>query len=272
MLIKEIISKSCMTPSKLTDYVINPYTGCQHGCKYCYAVFMKRFADTKGEWGDFVFVKKNCAELLAKELEKNKPGTIFMSSVTDCYSPIEGKYRLTRKILETINNSPYKKKFKIEILTKSALVKRDFDLIKGINAELGLSINTTDNEAARLIEPFASSPSLRIETLKQAKSQGIKVYGFISPVIPGITDLEAIFNELKFVDYVWVELLNTKSHYIDRLIPILKENFPDSMDEFNYIINHPKEYYEKIKKQVDNLEKKYSLKVKKIVVHDSSSN
>lgn len=109
MLIKEISVKSCMTKSKLADYVINPYTGCQHGCKYCYAVFMKRFLDVKQDWGEFIHVKINCPELLKKELKLNKPGTIFMSSVTDCYSPIESKYRLTRRILETIKDSPYKK-------------------------------------------------------------------------------------------------------------------------------------------------------------------
>ncbi|MEK6864536.1 MAG: radical SAM protein, partial [Nanoarchaeota archaeon] len=87
---KEIKCKSCMTKSKLTDYVINPYTGCMHGCKYCYAVFIKRFQDIKAEWGDFVYAKANCPELLKKELEKNKPGHIWISSVTDCYQPIEG--------------------------------------------------------------------------------------------------------------------------------------------------------------------------------------
>lgn len=268
MIVKEIVSKSCMTPSKLTDYVINPYTGCQHGCKYCYAVFMKRFVNVKEDWGDFAHVKMNCPELLIKELESNKPGTIFMSSVTDCYAPIEGKYQLTKKILETINNSPYRNKFKIEILTKSALVKRDFYLIKSLNIELGMSINTLNSEAARFIEPFASPPKLRIHALKEAKAYGIKVYGFISPVIPGITGLEALFKELSFVDYVWIELLNTKPQYIDRLIKVLKEKYPDSIKELDYAIRYPEEYYKKICNQVDYLSKKYDLKIKKIVVHD----
>src|SRR4030042_5744778 len=116
MNVKEIQVKSCMTKSKLTDYVINPYTGCEHACKYCYADFIRRCQNIQDKWGDFVFAKVNCPELLIKELEKNKPGHIWMSSVCDCYMPIEEKYRLTRKILEIIANSHYKTKFTIEIL------------------------------------------------------------------------------------------------------------------------------------------------------------
>ncbi len=142
MILKEIKSKSCMVKSKLTDYVINPYIGCQHGCKYCYADFIRRFQHIKENWGDFVFPKVNCPELLEKELKKNKAGHIWLSSVCDCYMPLERKLKLTRKILKVINNSPYKNKFSLEILTKSSLVKRDFDLLKKLNAELGCSLNT----------------------------------------------------------------------------------------------------------------------------------
>ena len=108
MKIKEIQVKTCMTKSKLTDYVINPYTGCGHGCKYCYADFIRRFQKIPDIWGDFVYPKINCVDLLPKELEKNKPGHIWLSSVCDCYMPIEKKYKLTRKILQTIVDSPYK--------------------------------------------------------------------------------------------------------------------------------------------------------------------
>jgi DNA repair photolyase len=95
-----------MNKSKITDYVINPYTGCQHGCKYCYATFIRRFQNIKEEWGEFIFPKINCPDLLEKELATNKPGVIWMSSVTDPYTPIEAKYQLTRKILEKIAKSP----------------------------------------------------------------------------------------------------------------------------------------------------------------------
>ena len=267
MIIKEISAKSCMTKSKLTDYVINPYTGCMHSCKYCYADFIRRFQNIPEKWGDFVFVKSNCVELLKKELIKNKPGHVWMSSVCDCYMPIEGKYKLTRRILETISKSSYKNKFTFEILTKSALVKRDFDLLKELNAELGMSANTLDEKIARIIEPFASPPLERIKILKEAKENGIKVYGFISPVLPGITNLEELFKELGFCEYVWVELLNIKKSVLERLMPVIKKNFPDKMENFNYMINNYKEYCTNIRKEVKELEKKYKLKVREVVVH-----
>ncbi len=267
MKIKEIKVKSCMTKSKLTDYVINPYMGCQHGCKYCYADFIRRFQNIKDSWGDFVHIKINCPELIGKELEKNKPGHIWFSSVCDCYMPIEGKLKLTRRILEIIANSPYKNKFTIEILTKSTLIRRDFDLLKELNVEVGCSINTLDGRITKIIEPLASSPSERINILKEAKKQGIKVYGFISPVLPGITNLEELFKELSFCDYVWVELLNTRKPILNKLIPIIKKNFPEKIKNFEYAINQPEKYLKEIKNQIEYLEKKYKLKVRKIVAH-----
>ncbi|MBD3252382.1 radical SAM protein, partial [Candidatus Pacearchaeota archaeon] len=250
---KFIKSKSCMNKSKITDYVINPYIGCVHGCRYCYAVFMKKFMNIIENWGDFCYVKINCSELLEKELADNKPGYIWMSSVTDCYNPLEEKYELTRKILDIISKSPYKKKFTIGILTKSALVKRDFDLLKKLNCELGMSINTLDKEFSRMIEPYASTPDERIEVLKEAEKHGIIVYGFISPVFLGITNLEELFKKLSFCDYVWVELLNTKKSVVDRLLPVIKKNFLDKLEDFNFMINNPRDYFKRVKQDVTNL-------------------
>lgn len=267
MEIKEIKCKTCMSKSKLADYTINPYTGCQHACKYCYADFMRKYHNIKAEWGSFVYVKTNCAELLEEELAKNKPGLIWLSSVTDCYMPLEAKFKLTRKILETISSSKHKNKFIMEILTKSALVRRDFDLLKQMNCELGLSLNNLNDDVSRIIEPLASSPTERIKVLKEAKENGIKVYGFISPVLPGITNLEQLFRELSFCEYVWVELLNTKKYILDKIMPVIKKNFPDKVKDFKFAINNPDEYYKQIKEEVDKLELKYNLKVRDIVVH-----
>lgn len=267
MIIKEINAKTCLTKSKLTDYVINPYTGCQHGCKYCYADFIRRFQNIKEKWGNFCYVKINCPELLEEELVKNKSGHIWMSSVTDPYNPLEGKYKLTRKILETISNSQNKNKFTIEILTKSALVKRDFDLIKKLNAELGCSINTLDPKFSKIIEPLASPPRERINILKEAKFKGIKVFGFIAPIFPGMTNLEELFKELSFCEYVWVEFLNLRKPILNRLMPFIKENFPEKLREFNTMFENPTKYYEEKKKEIKELEKKYKLKVREIIIH-----
>jgi DNA repair photolyase len=265
--IKEIKVKSCITKSKITDYVINPYIGCEHGCKYCYADFIRKFRNIKKQWGDFVHVKINCPQLLKKELKNNKPGHIWMSSICDCYMPIESRYKLTRKILKIISSSPYKNKFTIEILTKSCLVKRDFDLLKKLNAVVGFSINSLDSKISRVIEPLACGAKNRIKVLKKAKQKGIIVFGFISPVLPGITNLEDLFKKLSFCNYVWIELLNTRSYILKRLIPVIRKNFPDKIKNFQDMINNPKKYHDEIFKKAKSLEKKYKLKIKDIIIH-----
>lgn len=269
MNIKEINSKACIVKSKLTDYVINPYTGCSHGCKYCYADFIRRFQNIKDKWGDFVYAKTNCTEFLEKELEKNKPGTIFMSSVCDCYMPQEKDLKLTRKIFEIISKSKHKNKFKIEILTKSSLVQRDFDLIKQLNSELGLSINQLDEKIAKIIEPNASLPKDRIETLIKAKAQGIKTFGFISPVLPGITNLEEVLSVLKRagVEYVWVELFNMRKSAVDKMMLVYKEFFPEKLKEFENAKRNQKEWHAEVRREARRLEEKYNLKIKEVVVH-----
>ncbi|MEI7962152.1 MAG: radical SAM protein, partial [archaeon] len=255
------------TKSKLTDYVINPYVGCQHGCKYCYAVFIKRFQNIQEPWGEFLHARVNSGEVLKKELELAANGHIWMSSVTDCYTPAESSYKITRGILQTLADSPRKNNFSLEILTKSVLVRRDFDLIKSIGAELGVSINSLDDGVRKEIEPFASPPLERIKALKEAKEKGIRVFGFISPVLPGITNLEELFCELSFCDYVWVELLNTKNDVLMRLLPVIKEIFPSKFKDFEFAINSPIEYRKNIESEVLLLSKKYCLKVKRVVVH-----
>lgn len=267
MEVKEILAKSCLTESKITDYVINPYVGCPHGCAYCYATFIKRFQHIGAEWGKFVYVKKNCPELLEKELAVAKPGNIWLSSVTDCYSPIEAKCGLTRKILEVISRSPRKMDFPLEILTKSSLVRRDVDLIKSLDAELGMSMNTLDENVSRILEPLASSPLERVRTLKEAKEKGIRVYAFISPVMPEITDLEEIFRALSFCDYAYVELLNTRKYIVDRIMPVIEESFPELVVPFKNYVANPAIFYHKVESEAKTFEKKYGLKVKKIIFH-----
>ena len=104
MVIKEIQIKEYLTKSNLpaSDYVINPYVGCPHGCKYCYASFMKRFTGHTEDWGTFVDIKKSEKKITLNKISKK---TVFLSSVTDCYNPLEEKYRLTRNILEQLVDS-----------------------------------------------------------------------------------------------------------------------------------------------------------------------
>ena len=127
MEIKEINVNDYLTKSNLpsSDYVINPYIGCSHGCKYCYASFMKRFTGHKEKWGDFVDVKRCDKKMSLKKISKKN---VFLSSVTDCYNKLEEKYLITRGILEQLVDSDCY----LSISTKSKLILRDIDLLKKI--------------------------------------------------------------------------------------------------------------------------------------------
>jgi len=128
LIIREIKVKSILTRSGIPGYYycINPYVGCAHGCKYCYATFMKRYTGHTETWGNFVDVKTNAPEVLQRQLKRAIRGKVIISSVTDAYQPIEAKYKLTRQCLEVL----LQHQFPTDILTKSPLVLRDMDLIK----------------------------------------------------------------------------------------------------------------------------------------------
>jgi len=139
---KEVNVKSYITKSNLptSDFVINPYIGCSHACKYCYACFMKRFTGHTEAWGAFIDIK-NCDKPV--DIKKLAGKTVFLSSVTDCYNKFEKKYRITRKILEQLVFADCE----IGISTKSKLILRDVDLLRQYkNLKVSMSINTLDEK------------------------------------------------------------------------------------------------------------------------------
>ncbi len=163
------------------DYCINPYVGCAHGCRYCYATFMKRYTGHSEEWGTFVDIKVNAPEVLAKQVKRIRNGQVLLSSVTDPYQPIESKYGLTRQCLEIL----LRHSFSVDILTKSPLVLRDIDRIKEFEQiEVGLTITTDDDEVRKIFEPNVPPIAARLDTLKKLFDQGVRTYAFIGPVLP----------------------------------------------------------------------------------------
>ena len=211
MNIKEIQIRSILVKSNLpaSTYCINPYTGCQHGCVYCYAKFMRRFTKHTDSWGSFVAIKINSPEILEKQLSrKPKKSTALIGSVTDAYQPLEKRYGITRKLLEIIVDY----QFPISILTKSNLVLRDMDLLCELNnCDVGMTITSLDDEFRKRFEPFSSSVSDRINCLKTLHEAGIKTYVFIGPIFPKIVDFVKIIEEVSgYVDSLMAESLNTK--------------------------------------------------------------
>jgi DNA repair photolyase len=186
MQIAEITVKTALVKSGIpgVEYVINPYLGCGNGCKYCYAVFMKKYArHFQGQpWGSFVEAKVNIAEVLRRELaRKRQRGRALLASVCDPYQPVEGKYRLTRQCLEALRDNGWG----IDILTRSPLVVRDLDILAGAaGVSVGFSIPTDDEAVRRVTEPQAPSIPARLAALQQVAAAGLRPWVFIAPMLP----------------------------------------------------------------------------------------
>jgi DNA repair photolyase len=208
MILREIYARRIVSKSKVFDYAINPYIGCQHGCTYCYARFMRRFTGHKEPWGEFVDVKINAPDLLKHEIDKMLPGRIWISGVCDSYQPLETTYELTRKCVEILVQYGWP----MTVQTKSPLVLRDIDLFRrGAKIEVGLSVTSADDEIRKLFEPSAPSIKERIKALEELHLAGIRTYAMIAPMLPGAEELAAQLSGK--VDYVLVDRMNY--HYGD---------------------------------------------------------
>lgn len=257
MVIKEIKVNDYLTKSKLpaSDYVINPYVGCPHGCKYCYASFMKRFTGHNEEWGDFLDIKI-CDKKINLEKIKNKD--VFLSSVTDCYNPFEEKYKVTRKILEQLVDADCF----LGIATKSNLILRDVDLLKKMkHVRVSMSINTL-NENFRADMDNASSIKERLVTLEKLHKQGIYTILFMSPIFPYITEWQEIIEKSKnFVDEYWFENLNLRGAYKFYIMNYIKNKYAKYYKYYcDIYLNGNNSYWESLSKEIDDYCQKNNIK------------
>lgn len=249
MVIKEIQIKEYLTKSNLpaSDYGINPYVGCPHGCKYCYASFMKRFTGHKEDWGTFVDIKR-CEKKI--DLNKISKRYVFLSSVTDCYNPLEEKYRLTRNILEQLVTSDCY----LSISTKSKLILRDIDLLKQIkNLTVSVSINTFDENFRKDMDN-ASTIKERLDTLKELHANGIKTVLFMSPIFPYITEWKEIIEMSKdYIDEYWFENLNLRGQYKTYIMDYIKKKYPRYYDDYVIIYTkNNKEYWHNLANEIND--------------------
>lgn len=186
MIIKEIKAKTILSKSQVFDYALNAYVGCQHRCTYCYARFMKRFTGHREQWGEFVDVKINAADLLIREIMKKKKGHVWISGVCDAYQHIEQRYMITRRCLEILVEHGWP----VRIQTKSPLVLRDIIILKrAADAEVGFTITTADERVRSFFEPGAPPIKERISALGILHAEGIKTYVMVAPMLPGADGL-----------------------------------------------------------------------------------
>ena len=250
-------TKSVMTKSNapLGGYAVNPYVGCPHACQYCYASFMKRFTGHTEEWGSFMDVKEWPEITNPRKYAGQK---VIIGTVTDGYNPLEETYGKTRLILEQLKDSGAD----ILICTKSDLVLRDMDLLQEINRKNTLtvswSVNTLD-ESFKDDMDSAVSIERRLAAMKQIYDAGIRTVCFISPVFPGITDIEASIDRAKDqCDLIWLENLNLRGGFKKTIMDYIAEKHPDLLPLYDEIYNKKnRSYFEALEKKAEEIAKKY---------------
>src|SRR5579863_9013115 len=173
-------------------WTINPYRGCEFACKYCYARYTHEFMEMRdgAEFEQKIYVKQHAADLLRQELRQVKPGEeIAIGTATDPYQPAERRFEVTRGILEELARH---RGLDVGIVTKSNLIVRDADLLRAISKNnrlfVNITITTLKADLARILEPRAPRPDLRLEAMQKLNQAGVAAGVICAPVLPGITD------------------------------------------------------------------------------------
>jgi len=265
----------CVSNRRLPfSWTINPYRGCEFACKYCYARYTHEFMEMRdgAEFEQKIYVKQHTAGLLRRDLHRVKPGEgIALGTATDPYQPAERRYEITRGILEEF---AHHRGLELGIVTKSNLVVRDLDLLREIARNNTLSIHitvTTMNvELARILEPRAPRPDLRIDAVRQLGEAGINVGVSASPVLPGITDspadLEAVVRAAAEAGahHIFAGPLFLKPCSAAIFLPFLEQQFPHLVGNYRQRYQDraflPPPYGKRIAQLIARLREKYDIK------------
>jgi DNA repair photolyase len=238
IVVRETKCKTILNPSGISDYCLNCYTGCAHGCVYCYARFMQRFHPHPEPWGEFVDVKVNAVEALERQLRRAKPGEVFVSSACDGWQPIEAERRLTRQCCAMLVAHG----FQVHVLTKSALVLRDLDILTGRKAQVGITITTLDERLRTLWEPKSSRIKERWEVIEMARGVGLKTAVMFGPLLPFLSDDQQSIDLLLqraadlAIDTIWVDALNPRPKVWPAVAALLREWFPDLRERYGRLL------------------------------------
>jgi DNA repair photolyase len=174
------------------DFTLNPYAGCSFGCTYCYAAFFSKTAERRDTWGYWVDVKENAVAALRRVRTPLRDKTIYMSSVTDPYQPIERKLGLVRSLLEEfVGHQP-----RLVVQTRSQLVTRDIDLLGQLDhVQVNMTVTTDSERVRRAFEPHCSTNRKRLEAIAEVKRSGIECAITMTPLLP-VEDAHAFAHEL----------------------------------------------------------------------------
>ena len=255
-------------------WTINPYRGCEFACKYCYARYTHEFMEMRDgvEFEQKIYVKQHTAELLRHDLRRVKPGEpIALGTATDPYQPAERRYEITRGLLQEFARH---RGFELGIVTKSNLILRDIDLLREVALHNRLSIHVTvttmNVELARILEPRAPRPDLRIDAVRHLSDAGLNVGVSSSPVLPGITDSPADFEAVvraaaeAGARHIFAGPLFLKPCSAAVFLPFLEENFPHLVENYKRRYQDraflPPSYGKRISQLVSRLRQKYGIK------------
>jgi DNA repair photolyase len=254
-------------------WAINPYRGCEFACKYCYARYTHEFMELRDgiEFEQKIFVKQHAADLLRQELRRVKAGeSIAIGTATDPYQPAERRFEVTRGILEELARHTG---LEIGIVTKSNLVIRDVEILRRIaesnRVYVNLTVTTMKAELARILEPRAPRPDLRMEAVRQLNLAGIRAGVNLAPVLPEITDLprdlEAVVKAASEAGAksVFANPLFLKPCSAAMFLPFLEEHFPVLVEQYRKRYADraflPKGYAERLSRLMAALKRKYGI-------------
>jgi DNA repair photolyase len=239
---KSLLNRCVSNRAMPFTWTINPYRGCEFGCRYCYARYTHEFMEMRDgiEFEQRIYVKQNAAALLRHELRRVKlEEAIALGTATDPYQPAERRYEVTRAILEEF---ALHRGFELGIVTKSNLIVRDLDLLKEVakanRLSVHITITTLHLELARILEPRAPRPDLRLDAVRALSQAGLRVGLSCSPVVPGITDspqdLESLISAAADAgaDYVFANPLFLKPCSAAVFLPFLEQNFPHLAENY----------------------------------------
>ncbi len=268
MIVREIKCKSVLSDTGLpADYAINCYVGCEHGCRYCYARYMKRFTGHREPWGTFVDVRVNAPEVLVREVRRKPPGSVVLSSVCDGWQPLEASYGVSRRCVQILAQHGWH----VSILTKSSLLHRELPLLEGQPSDVGVTLTTLDESLRRIIEPEASPTVERIEVLREAADRGISTWAFLGPFLPMLTDSEeniaALFAAVAPlpVTHLHTDRVNFRSGVAASLKKMVAQHFPGLADEYSWLGSAGEEdqaYADQLQFRISSLAEKYGLSQK----------
>jgi DNA repair photolyase len=233
---------SCSGKRQIFDWTVNPYRGCEYGCRYCYARYTHEFMELSVD--DFetrIFAKQWDAALFRREIRRLAPGdTVAFGTATDCYQPAERRFGLMRRMLEQLHGAV--EELKIVITTKSDLVARDVDLLGPLarcnDVRINFTITTFDAALARKLEPFAPRPALRLAAMERVAAAGVAVGVGVSPVLPLITDSEASLNAVAQAAKaagartLWAQPLFLKDCARKVFLPWMEQEYPALLGKY----------------------------------------